>query len=141
MKRKVYLEGIPLFEATEKWEERLKREGLDRPLSAECIKVIDSHGRITAEAVFARLSSPFFHSAAMDGYAVRFSDTFGASETRPKRLRIGDEAIPVDTGDPMPEGFNAVIMIEDINIIKEIEGEFIEIIEPATPWQNVRTVG
>jgi len=141
MKRKVYLEGIPLFEATEKWEERLKREGLDRPLSAECIKVIDSHGRITAEAVFARLSSPFFHSAAMDGYAVRFSDTFGASETRPKRLRIGDEAIPVDTGDPMPEGFNAVIMIEDVNIIKEIEGEFIEIIEPATPWQNVRTVG
>lgn len=140
MKRKVYLEGLPLSEATEKWEEKLNTSGL-QPTPPESVRVIDSLGRVTAEAVFAKVSSPFYHSAAMDGFAVRFSDTFGADETRPVSLRIGAEALPVDTGDPIPEGFNAVIMIEDVNIIKKDTNEFIEIIEPATPWQHVRTIG
>lgn len=146
MKRKIYLDSTPLVEALEKWNERLHREGLDKPLPAERIKVIDSLGRVTAEAVTAKISSPFYHSAAMDGYAVRFAETFGASERNPVKLAIGDQALPVDTGDPMPEGFNAVIMIEDVNIIGargkgQGAREFIEIIEPATPWQHVRTIG
>lgn len=140
MKRKVYLEGLPLHEALERWEQKLKDSGL-QPITPESVKVIDSLGRVTAEAVFAKISSPFFHSAAMDGYAVRFSETFGANETNPVLLKVGEEAIPVDTGDLMPEGFNAVIMIEDVNITKKDGDEFIEIIEPATPWQNVRTIG
>lgn len=140
MKRKVYLEGLPLHEALERWEQKLKDSGL-QPITPESVKVIDSLGRVTAEAVFAKISSPFFHSAAMDGYAVRFSETFGANETNPVLLKVGEKAIPVDTGDLMPEGFNAVIMIEDVNITKKDGDEFIEIIEPATPWQNVRTIG
>lgn len=140
MKRKVYLEGLPLSEAIERWEEKLRDSGF-QPTPPESVSVIDSLGRVTAEAVFAKVSSPFYHSAAMDGFAVRFSDTFGADETRPVSLRIGAEALPVDTGDPIPEGFNAVIMIEDVNIVKKNNHEFIEIIEPATPWQHVRTIG
>jgi putative molybdopterin biosynthesis protein len=73
----------------------------------------------------------------MDGYAVRFHDTLGASETRPVRLKIGEEAVVVNTGDPIPEGFNAVIMIEDVSQ----RGDEIEIIEPAPPYQHVRVVG
>jgi putative molybdopterin biosynthesis protein len=124
--------------------------------------VKDSLGRITAGAVIAKISSPFYHSSAMDGYAVRFADTFGASETSPKRLSIGEQAVYVDTGDPMPDGFNAVVMIEDVNIISNqtlpphptltkggqegVKGgrnitEYIEIITPATPWQHVRVIG
>ncbi len=133
MDRDVYLETRPLEEALALWFERT--EAL--PLEAETVRVSDSLGRITAAPVTAKISSPFYHSSAMDGYAVRFTDTFGASETSPKRLRIGDEALYVDTGDPIPEGFNAVIMIEDVN---EDQG-FIEIIAPVTPWKNVRTVG
>lgn len=140
MKRKVYLEGLPLSEAIQRLEERLRDAGF-QPTPPESVRVIDSLGRVTAEAVFARVSSPFYHSAAMDGFAVRFSDTFGADETRPVSLRIGAEAIPVDTGEPLPEGFNAVIMIEDVNMTKRDGNEFIEITEPATPWQNVRTIG
>ncbi len=140
MKRKIYLENRPLAEALRAWNDRLKREGLDRPLPSEYIEVVDSLGRITAEAVIARLSSPFYHSAAMDGYAVRFTETFGASETNPLRLKLGGQAVYVNTGDPLPDGFNAVIMIEDVNIVKGQEG-FIEIIEPATPWQHVRIIG
>lgn len=140
MKRKVYLEGLPLSEAIQRFEDRLMDSGF-KPTPPESIRVIDSLGRVTAEAVFAKVSSPFYHSAAMDGYAVRFSETFGAYETNPVLLKLGDNALPVDTGDPLPEGFNAVIMIEDVNIVKKDDSEFIEIIEPVTPWQNVRTIG
>jgi putative molybdopterin biosynthesis protein len=144
MSREIYLEGTPLHEALTKWLTRFDSEVSGKPLPDEIIHVKDSLGRITAEAVIAKISSPFYHSSAMDGYAVRFVNTFSASETNPKRLRIGDQAVYVDTGDPMPDGFNAVIMIEDVNVTKGEHGgisEYIEIISPATPWQNVRVIG
>jgi putative molybdopterin biosynthesis protein len=166
MSREIYLESTPLHEALTKWIKRLGSEGVVSPLSGETIKVIDSLERVTAEAVIANISSPFYHSSAMDGYAVRFADTFGASERTPKRLKTGEQAVYVDTGDPMPEGFNAVVMIEDVNIIKSQESpplnpplskggsyrggnselqtqndEYIEIISPVTPWQHVRVIG
>lgn len=137
MKRSVFIQTTPLDEALRRWSERLESLGSGGPLGAETVKVADSLGRVTAEAVTARLSSPFFHSSAMDGYAVSFPETFGASEKTPKRLKVGSEAFYVDTGDPMPDGFNAVVMVEDVNLA----GDSIEIISPATPWQHVRTVG
>ncbi len=117
----IYLENTPLHEAIEKWTNKLIGSGLNKPLTGETVKVIDSLGRITAEAIFAKISSPFYHSSAMDGYAVKFADTFGASEGTPKQLKIPEQAIYVATGDPVPEGFNAVIMIEDVNIVKRQE--------------------
>jgi putative molybdopterin biosynthesis protein len=149
MSRDVYLENTPLQEALRKWFDRLGSEGILNPLPGEKIKVIDSLGRITSEAVNAKISSPFYHSSAMDGYAVRFADTFGASERTPKKLKIGEQAVLIDTGDPVPEGFNAVIMVEDINLInphdgagkREDDAACIEIISPVTPWQHIRVIG
>lgn len=103
----------------------------------ESISVKESHGRITAEAVFARYSSPFYHSAAMDGYAVRFKDTFTASEKQPVLLKLNEDFVYVDTGDPLPKGFNAVIMIEDVNL----DGDSLEIYHAVTPYQHVRMIG
>ena len=154
MSRNIYLEGTPLHEALIMWLKKINSEEIGRPLQGEKIRVEDSFKRVTAEAVIAKISSPFYHSSAMDGYAVRFTETFSASETNPKRLTIGKQAVYVDTGDPVPDGFNAVIMIEDVNIIKTNPSspsftkgggggifEYIEIIAPATPWQNVRVIG
>ena len=147
MSRTIYLENTPLQEAVSRWLTRLEAESALKPLPEETVSVVDALGRITAEAVVAKISSPFYHSSAMDGYAVRFADTFGASERTPKRLRIGVEAVPVDTGDPMPDGFSAVVMIEDVNIVPALANEgsdgdgSIEIISPATPWQHVRIIG
>jgi putative molybdopterin biosynthesis protein len=157
MSRGIYLENTPLDEALTRWVRRLDSEGVAKPISGEAIHVIDSLGRVTSEAVIAKISSPFYHSSAMDGYAVKFADTFGATERIPKRLKMGEQAVYVDTGDPIPEGFNAVIMIEDVNVIGNAEcgvrnaelkskiqnpkSEFIEIISPATPWQYVRVIG
>jgi putative molybdopterin biosynthesis protein len=138
MRDDIYLKTVSLEEALGKWEEKVRSEGLWGGLEGEAVRVADSLGRVTAGPVSAAISSPFYHSSAMDGYAVRFAETFGATESSPKALRIGEEAVYVDTGDPMPEGgFNAVIMIEDVNV----SGDRIEIISPLTPWQNVRAVG
>lgn len=162
MQRNVYLESTPLHEALSKWLEKCSSEGFLKPLPAEKLKVNDSLGRVTAEAVIANISSPFYHSSAMDGYAVKFPDTFGASERAPKYLSVGKQAVYVDTGDPIPEGFNAVIMIEDVQVHRGrqplrdapalsdsdaysrsggAEEECIEIIAPATPWQHIRVIG
>lgn len=137
MKREIYLETTPLNEAIEKWLRRLESQGFLKAFPGEKVPVSESLGRITAEPVTAMLSSPFYHSSAMDGYAVKYQETFGASETSPKKLKLGEQAVYVDTGDPMPDVFNTVIMIEDVNVH---EGH-IEITEPATPWQNVRVIG
>jgi putative molybdopterin biosynthesis protein len=137
-KQKKYLANQPLAEAIKVYNDALKAAGISGQLEGEIISVGNALGRVTAEAVIARISSPFYHSAAMDGYAVKFIDTFGASETRPKRLMVPTQAIAVDTGDPMPEGYDAVIMIEDVEKVSESE---IEILKPATPWQHVRLVG
>src|SRR5512147_1600158 len=113
-KQKKYLDNQPLAEAIRKYDEALKAVAAGGPLAGERVPVGDALGRVTSEAVVARISSPFYHSAAMDGYAVRFLETFGAAETRPKRLSVLGQAAAVDTGDPMPDGFDAVIMIEDV---------------------------
>lgn len=133
----LFLDSLPLEEALNILFNKLNAQDSTHNLSSEIVSVSESQGRTTSAAVFARYSSPFYHSAAMDGYAVRFSDTFTASETSPCLLELGSDAVYVDTGDPMPEGFNAVIMIEDVNAA----AKSIEIYQPVTPYQHVRTIG
>ncbi len=111
---------------------------LSEVLSSEMISVPDAVGRVLAEPVTAVLSSPHFHSSAMDGIAVNAKNTFGASESKPKQLAIGRDAFYVNTGNVMPENTDAVIMIEHINVLDQNR---VEIEAPAFPWQNVRKVG
>ncbi|QWR78675.1 molybdopterin biosynthesis protein [Candidatus Magnetomonas plexicatena] len=141
MKRSVYIDSIALDEAQKKWAAALKEKGLDKPLGSELISTTLSCGAVTAEALPAKVSSPAFHSSAMDGYAVRFEETFGANETNPLLLKIPDAAVYINTGEPIPEPFNAVIMIEDINTVTTGNDNFIEIIAPVTPYKNVRVTG
>lgn len=93
-------------------------------------------GRVTAEAVWARRSSPAYDAAAMDGIAVRAAATVGASPTTPLVLDAGEFAT-VDTGDPLPEGFDAVVMREHVHR----EGVAAELRAAATPYQHVRSIG
>ncbi len=140
MKKGIYIENTPLERALQIWQETLS-EHITAPLPAESLPVHETLGRLTAEAVFARISSPSYHSSAMDGFAVRFTDTFGATESEPISLVIPEKAIYVDTGDPVPESFNAVIMIEDVNRNEKGGRDVIEISKPVTPWQHVRVIG
>jgi len=107
-------------------------------LSSETISVPDAVGRVLAEPITAGLSSPNYYSSAMDGIAVKATNTFGASETKPKELVIGKDAFNINTGHVMPEDTDAVIMIEHVNVLDQSR---VEIEAPAFPWQNVRKVG
>ncbi len=135
VERKVYLSMKQLSEAKELFFSSVEISALKRE---EKIRPEDALGRVTSKPVFAKLSSPSFHSAAMDGIAVKAEDTYGATDRRPKILEIGKDAVWVNTGEPMPEGFNAVIMVEKLNQLNEKQ---VEIRESAYPWQNVRKVG
>jgi putative molybdopterin biosynthesis protein len=134
--KKVFLESSSLQEAHQLLTDRLDACGMPR-MCEEFVHTSSACGRITAAPVFAKYSSPAYHSAAMDGFAVRFSDTLSATENCPLALRLGEQALPVDTGDPLPDGFNAVIMLEDTNRT----ADFIEIYAPVAPYLNVRIAG
>ena len=138
MKRKVYLDDLPWEAALERYLVYLTDLGALSPGRPEQVSAEEALGRVTAAPVYARISSPHYHASAMDGLAVRSHDTYGAFETTPKRLQVGREAFPVDTGDPLPDGCDAVIMIEDVHYVQP---DLIEIIQAAPPWQHVRFVG
>lgn len=103
----------------------------------EIVPVRQALDRVLSAPVKAARSVPAFHAAAMDGIAVRASSTFGALPERPVLLLKGPQALYVDTGDPLPEGTDAVVMIEKV---EESEAGW-EIREAVHPWQNVRKVG
>jgi len=134
-KRHVYLDLKGLKEARDIF---LDRFDLGDWLQPETIPVDQALDRVTASPIFARFSSPGFHAAAMDGIAVKAEDTFGASPERPIRLTIGQQAFYLNTGHLIPEGTNAVIMIEHI---EELGDGTVQIEAAAYPWQHVRRVG
>ena len=105
-RRNVYLEDIPLEEAWRRLDEALSKAGLKDPLEGEEVTLEAAQDRVTAEAVWAEISSPGYHACAMDGYAVRAAETVGATETSPVRLEVGTRgpATAVDTGDPHRDG-------------------------------------
>ncbi len=152
MKRNIYLEDIPLEEARSAFHTALQGAGLSHVMAAERIPVAQANGRVTAAAVFAKISSPHYHASAMDGYAVRAQDTVGATETNPLRFRLiehgdvleGELSViqAVNTGHPLPVWANAVIMIEHTQQVELDDGvPGIEIRAAVPPWHHVRPMG
>jgi putative molybdopterin biosynthesis protein len=142
-KRKFYLEDIPLDEAWRRFIAAMESSGMWGEFPGEELPLEEALGRVTATPVWAALSSPGYHASAMDGYAVRSDETLGATETSPKRLKIGSygQARYVDTGDPIPSWADAVIMIENTQYIEENGWEFIEIQAGVPPWTAIRPMG
>ncbi|HEY7493280.1 MAG TPA: molybdopterin biosynthesis protein, partial [Candidatus Tectomicrobia bacterium] len=136
--RQYYLSDMPLSEALQKFHEALAQVGALALAEAETLALDQAQGRVTASPVWAARSSPHYDAAAMDGVAVRARETIGATETAPLRLKVGEQAVWVDTGDPMPPGFDAVIMIE---VIHQVDASTIEIQTPVAPYQHVRPLG
>ena len=132
-----YLHDLPLAEAWARWDATLSRAGAAHRLAGEPVPVAAALHRVIAEPVWAQRSSPPFDAAAMDGVAVRSSETVGASDTTPLRLRLGEQAQPVDTGDPMPVGFDAVVMLEQL---QRLDTE-VEILQAVPPYHHVRSIG
>ena len=134
--RNIYISNMDVSEAQKLLMDRT--EAYPENAAAEKVSVLASQGRVSVNSVFARVSSPNFNASAMDGIAVRAKSTYGASEANPISLKKGKDFIYVDTGDPITDPYDAVIMIEDVI---EIDSETVEIIKPAAPWQDIRPIG
>ena len=129
-----YLSNYPLEEARELFLKALDQAGL-KP-QVEHVPTSEANGRITSEAVYASICAPHYNACAMDGIALNASLTYGASETRPVTLPANSFTW-VNTGDPLPEGCDCVVMVEDV--IETEQG--VQLFGAATPWQHVRQIG
>jgi putative molybdopterin biosynthesis protein len=127
---------VPAAEALAAWDEACTAAGCPARVEAVRLPLDGAVGRVLAEPVWAARSSPPFDAAAMDGIAVRAADTVGASETAPVRLDGGAYEL-IDTGDPVPAAYDAVVMREDVH---EVDGG-IELRAAAPPYQHVRSIG
>ncbi len=146
-----YLHDIPLDEARRRFGQALKAARLDRVLGKETLPLDDRVvGRTLADPVWARISSPHYHAAAMDGFALRAADTEGAMPATPVILRYGEYVQYVDTGDPLPPWADAVVpieLIEPLTAEGSVETEnvrkpyAIRMRQAARPWQNIRPIG
>jgi molybdopterin molybdotransferase len=145
-----FLRLTPPAEAIRRWLEAFPAPP---PVSKEEVSTESALGRVLAEGVAAPHALPSFPRANVDGYAVRAEDTFGATASLPAYLRLAGEvpmggsptgavgvgqAYLVHTGGMIPEGSNAVVMLEDTQSLAQSE---IEVYRPAAPGFNVIRAG
>ncbi len=150
MMTKIYLDDIPLEDAQDRFQTALEKADLWKILGTELVDLDESLvGRVLAETLWAKISSPQYHASAMDGFAVRAENTHGALETKPISLSYGSDTVYLDTGDPLPEWADAVIMIEQVEPLGK-DGKIaddprkpyqIQIRAAVSPWTHVRAMG
>ena len=123
------------------------------PVGSEEIATVNSRGRVLAKDLYSAVDLPHFHRAAMDGYAVKAKETFGASPSLPAYLKLAGtvemggevtrplqsgEAMRISTGGMVPPESDAVVMIE---YTEEVGDGTVEIHRGVSPWQNVIQIG
>jgi putative molybdopterin biosynthesis protein len=132
-----FIKDVPAAQALAAWRAAREAAGCPERLSAVTVPVAEAAGFVTAAPVWAVRSSPPFDAAGMDGIAVRAADTLGASETTPEWLSPGVYDV-VDTGDPMPDGRDAVVMREHVHYD---DADRAELRAAVPPYQHVRSIG
>jgi putative molybdopterin biosynthesis protein len=130
-----FVSDVPAAQAMAAWRKACAAAGCPQRVEAVRVPVGEAVGRVTAEPVWALRSSPAFDSAGMDGIAVRAADTLGAGETTP--VSLADFEV-VDTGDPLPAGYDAVVMREHVH--RTADGKA-ELQAAVPPYQHVRSIG
>ncbi len=134
MKRSIYLKKTDWRDAL-----RLFHRAFEEtfPLDAEVVRVCEALHRVTSEEVVARIASPAFDAAAMDGIAVKAEMTYGATSSKPVRLKVGKDCVFVDTGAVIEKPFDAVIKVEEIVVMDNI----VEIANSVPPGKDIRFTG
>jgi molybdopterin molybdotransferase len=123
------------------------------PVGTEMLATIRCRGRVLGDDLYSQVDLPHFHRAAMDGYAVKAKDTFGASATLPAYIKdagtvemgkaatqhlASGEAMRISTGGMLPPDCDAVVMVE---YTEALGNGMVEIQRSVSPWQNVIQVG
>ena len=148
-----FLTVISRDEATARFRQHLRLA----PLGTETVPLADALDRVLAEDVVAEVDVPAFDRSNVDGFAVVAGDTFGAMEEKPRTVRTNDEvlapgvvpertvsagvATTIATGGMLPRGADAVVMVEDTELVGSGDGRRVEIRRAATPGANVSYAG
>jgi molybdopterin molybdotransferase len=144
-----FLNLLPPGEALKVWLSHLP---LHRPVP-ELVDLVSAAGRVTASAIVSPEPMPAFPRSTVDGFAVKAKDTYGASHTLPAYLKIEGEIVMgqrpaftlgegsaaiIYTGGMVPEGADAVVMLEQTQLARPDE---IEVLRPVAPGENVLQTG
>src|SRR5579862_7222834 len=132
-----FITDVPAARALAAWRAAREAAGCPDRLPSVTVPITEAAGLVTAAPVWAVRSSPPFDAAGMDGIAIRSADTPGASQTSPLWLSPADYDV-VDTGDPMPEGRDAVVMREHVHYDPAGRAELRAAVPP---YQHVRSIG
>ncbi len=140
----VRLRGFQKLASTEEAMHWLLNSLKLESLKSVRVPLLDALNRVLAENIVAEEDLPRFDRSAVDGYAVKASDTFGASQFKPKTLKMTTanklmegEAKEVWTGNPLPEGADAVVMLENVKRLNNT----MEVWTAVTPGENVSKKG
>lgn len=129
---------IPLDEALERWLSDLEFHRRNQEAPTQLVEVEEAVGRVTYETVVARLPSPSYFAAAIDGLAISSHSIIGANPEQPHRLPVGTNLPFVDTGSPMPKGCDTVVPFYELKLTDD---RSLEVSQPSAPWRNVRPIG
>ena len=126
---------------------------------SEIIDIADSYERITFSDIKSRIDFPPFDRSLKDGFAINAEDSYGVNEENPKRLKVIDfleagsftdktvepgTTVEISTGAPVPDGANAVVMVEFANRQSDnpdLASDEIEILTSVTPSQDIGKKG
>lgn len=140
------------FVTPEEAEETIQKNFRAIPVGVEVVSTDDAYGRVLAEDIVSKLDVPPFDRSKVDGYAVKSLDTFRADELKPITLKIlghvsaGEVSylkvrrgctVELATGAPLPEGSDAVVVLEDAHR----EDDKVKIFRSAAPGENVLKKG
>jgi putative molybdopterin biosynthesis protein len=148
-----FLEVVSAEEAYSRFTSRIDMS----PGVHERVSLSRALGRVLAQDVIASTDVPPFDRANVDGFALRSADTFGASDIAPRRLRLNgevivcghapalqvepDSATTIATGGVIPRGADAVVMVEQTDVIDQDGAPAIELRRPAGPGQFISYAG
>jgi len=148
-----FLEVVAVAEARRRFHQHLDLA----PLAAETVALAQALGRVFAADVVAPIDVPPFDRSGVDGFAVRAADTAGASDRAPRRLRLNAEVIAcghppvlqveaatattIATGGAIPRGADAVVMVEQTELIETAQGPAIDIRRAVAPGGFVGYAG
>ncbi|MBX3165936.1 MAG: molybdopterin biosynthesis protein [Candidatus Eremiobacteraeota bacterium] len=132
------LQEWPAEEALDRFLSELEfHKALRRP-EHENVPLAQALKRITSRSVAAAMDSPHYYSAAIDGLLVRSAETFTATRDHPVELSITSGNAFVEMGSPVPEGYDAVVPLAELEATNR--GTVI-LVKPSNPWRNVRPAG
>jgi molybdopterin molybdotransferase len=136
---KGFQELVPVEDALEKW-----LAAIEFHPNSTSVPLLTAQNRVLSSHIIANTDLPRTDRSAVDGYAIKATETIGASQSKPKIFKLNErdaigpnQAKQIWTGNTIPENADAVIMLENTKTV----GKILEVWSPMTRWENVSRKG